>query len=127
MTRARGWASAADDGFATIWAAGALTALLSVYMLLVWLGAAALSRHRGEAAADLAALAAAAHARAGPEIACSRAASVAERMRARIALCQLRGWDALVEVEVEPPGLLAELGGVTARARAGPVDGSGER
>ncbi|MGH3451734.1 MAG: Rv3654c family TadE-like protein [Haloechinothrix sp.] len=112
---------ATDDGFATVWAAGAVTALLSIYTLVLWLGAATVTRHRAEAAADLAALAAAAHARAGAVAACQRAATVADRMRVRVDRCELSGWDALVEVRAAPPGAVAHLGMVTARARAGPV------
>lgn len=111
-----------DDGFATVWAAGAITALLVVWTLLICLGAAAVTRHRATGAADLAALAAAAHARDGPDAACGRAQTVTRRMGAQLKSCELSGWDALVEVAVEPNGLLAGFTSAQARARAGPVD-----
>lgn len=113
-----------DDGFATVWTAGAAAALLVVYALLMWLGSAALTRHRAVGAADMAALAAAAYARAGPQVACDKADLVAARMRVRVVSCRLSGWDALVEVAAQPPGVIAHLGAVIARARAGPVDGA---
>lgn len=110
-----------DSGFATVWAAGAVVGLLVVLGLLAWLGAAAVSRHRATAAADLAALAAAAYARDGPAEACERARLVTGRMGARLEFCELSGWDALVQVAVEPHGLLADFAPAEAKARAGPV------
>lgn len=114
--------SRTDSGLATVWAAGAIAALLVVVTMVIWLGAAAITRHRATGAADLAALAAAAHARDGPEAACGHAQRVAERMRAELESCELRNWDALVRVTVEPSGVLAGFSGAAARARAGPVD-----
>lgn len=111
-----------DDGFATVWAAGAVVGLLVVLGLLAWLGAAAVARHRATSAADLAALAAAAYASDGPSAACGRARLVTGRMGARLGTCELSGLDALVRVTVQPPGLLSEFGPAEARARAGPVD-----
>jgi secretion/DNA translocation related TadE-like protein len=111
-----------DDGFATIWAAGAIAAMLVVFTVLIWVGAAAVTRHRATGAADLAALAAAAHARDGPSGACERAERVAQRMGARLKSCELHGWDALVEVDVESGGFLARFSPAVAKARAGPVD-----
>lgn len=110
-----------EDGFASVWAVGAVAALTMVYAVLVWLGSAALTRHRATGAADLAALAAASHARTGSQAACAKAALVGERMHVRIRSCRLSGWDALVEVVARPPGLLGNLGAASARARAGPV------
>lgn len=111
-----------DEGFATVWAAGGVAAVLVVFALLIWFGAAAVARHRATGAADLAAVAAAAYARDGPVAACARAELVTTRMRARLESCTLRGWDALVEVTVEPAGFLARFSAAQARARAGPVD-----
>ena len=113
-------AFADDRGNATITAAVASMALLSVLWLGIELGFAAISRHRAEGASDLAALAAAAHAPQGQEFACGRARWVTDTMRATLLSCQLEGWDARVQVRVTPPGALSQWGAVSARARAGP-------
>ena len=110
-----------DQGSATVWAAGGIAALLVVVGLVIALGAAAVTRHRAASAADLAALAAAAHATEGERQACSRAGWVADQMRARLTACRLRGWDAEVEIAAEPPNLLLGFGWATAQARAGPI------
>ncbi|MPY78149.1 MAG: hypothetical protein GEV04_06570 [Actinophytocola sp.] len=113
-----------DGGFATVWTAGAALALLAVFAMLMYLGAAAHARHRAAAAADLAALGAAARLTHGTQHACETAVLVARRMHADLRSCQVRGWDVLVTVHV-PAGLpLGDIGGTgaaTARARAGPV------
>ncbi|SNR62645.1 helicase/secretion neighborhood TadE-like protein [Haloechinothrix alba] len=110
-----------DEGFATVWAAGAVLAVLTFYGLLIWLGAATVTRHRVAAAADLAALAAAAHVADGSDGACAQAGRVARRMDTRLRACELDGRDALVRVRAQPPLVPAELGTVTVGARAGPV------
>ncbi|MDV6011363.1 Rv3654c family TadE-like protein [Haloechinothrix sp. LS1_15] len=112
-----------DRGFATVWAAGAVLAILLVYTLLMSLGAATVARHRAAAVADLAALAAAADATSGTGAACDAAGRVADRMSARLYSCELREWDAVVEVRVPPPMVPGEFGAARAVARAGPVDG----
>jgi len=85
------------------------------------LGAAIGSRHRAEAAADLAALAAASHAADGEIAACAHGARVAEGMSARLVSCRLAGWEARVELEVRPPLSLGGWGVAHGRARAGPA------
>ena len=113
---------AADSGIATVWAAIAVAALVAVLAAMLGLVAAVGGRHRAEAAADLAALAAAAQAVRGEAVACGRAAQVATGTGGRLVLCRVRGGEAVVEVEVALR--VAVLGGVTARsrARAGPAD-----
>jgi len=109
-----------DSGVATIWTAMAVAALAGVAVLACWLGAAVLARHRAESAADLGALAAAAHAAEGPTRACERARWVADRMAVSLLTCRWQRLDAFVEVQA--PGLgLAGLPGPAARARAGPA------
>jgi secretion/DNA translocation related TadE-like protein len=110
-----------DQGSATVWVAGGIAALLLIVGLVVALGAAAATRHRASGAADLAALAAAAHATEGEGQACARAGWVAQQMRARLTGCRLRGWDAEVEITAQPPDLLLGFGAATVHARAGPV------
>jgi secretion/DNA translocation related TadE-like protein len=109
-----------DRGSATIWAAGGIAALMLIVGLVIAIGAAASTRHRASGAADLAALAAAAHTTEGEERACARAGWVAQRMRTRLTACRLRGWDAEVEITAEPPNLLLGFGSASAHARAGP-------
>ncbi len=106
---------------ATVWAAGAIVALLVVGALLYALGAAVLVRHRATGAADLAALAAAGGVTAGEAAACARARWVTDRMAVRLLTCRFDQVDALVEVEAALPGLLAGFTGPVARARAGPA------
>ncbi|HEX4359677.1 MAG TPA: Rv3654c family TadE-like protein [Pseudonocardia sp.] len=112
-----------DRGIATIWAAGAMAVILAVMVFGVHLGAAASSRHRAEAAADLAALATASHAGDAEPAACAYAARVADGMAARLVSCRLAGWEATVEMEVAPPLSLGGWGVARGRARAGPVPG----
>ncbi|MPZ00702.1 MAG: hypothetical protein GEU97_22540 [Actinophytocola sp.] len=114
-----------DGGFATVWTAGAVLALLSVFAMVMYVGAATHARHRAAAAADLAALGAAARLSHGTEHACETAVLVTRRMVADLHSCQVRGWDVLVTVEVAarlPLSGLAGAGAATARARAGPAE-----
>jgi secretion/DNA translocation related TadE-like protein len=105
-----------------VWAAIAVAALVAVLAAMLGLVAAVGGRHRAEAAADLAALAAAVQAVRGETVACGRAAQVATGTGGRLVLCRVRG--GVAEVEVEVALRIAVLGGVTARsrARAGPAD-----
>jgi secretion/DNA translocation related TadE-like protein len=113
---------ATDSGIATVWAAIAVAALVAVLAAMLGLVAAVGGRHRAEAAADLAALAAAVQAVRGETVACGRAGQVATGTGGRLVLCRVRG--GVAEVEVEVALRIALLGGVTARsrARAGPAD-----
>jgi secretion/DNA translocation related TadE-like protein len=112
-----------DSGLATVWAATAVAVLIGVLVAMLDLAAAVGARHRAEAAADLAALAAAGQAVRGAESACVRADAVAGGTGGRVVLCRVQGWNADVEVEVGVR--LSMLGTVTVhgRARAGPVGG----
>ncbi|NIJ10062.1 secretion/DNA translocation related TadE-like protein [Saccharomonospora amisosensis] len=112
-----------DGGIATVWAAIAVVGLMVVAYVVWLLGGAMLARHRAGGAADLAALAAAGHADRGVAQACAHARQVTDRMHGALKECRLDGWDALVVVELTPPGPLQPLGLATGRARAGPVDG----
>jgi secretion/DNA translocation related TadE-like protein len=110
----------ADRGAATVWTAGAIAALLTVTTLVVWLGAAAATRHRA-AAADLAALAAAGAVVDGERVACGKARWVTDRMSVVLHSCRLDGAEARVEVMARPPGVLSGFSPAEARARAGPA------
>jgi secretion/DNA translocation related TadE-like protein len=110
-----------DEGIATVWAAAGTAVIMAALLLGLHLGAAVAARHRAEAAADLAALAAAGQAVHGAGTACRRAEVIAQQMGGKVIRCLLSGWDALVEVHVPVP---LALGGVEAvgRARAGPME-----
>ena len=110
-----------DRGVATVWTATAVAVLVVVLAGLLQVVGAVAARHRAEAAADLAALAAAGQAVQGPEVACARAAAVAATAGGRVALCRVHDAEALVEVEVAFPA--ARGGGARGRARAGPAAG----
>ncbi len=111
-----------DRGSASVLTVGGMAVLLTVTMLLVWVGAAIEARHRAQSAADLAALAAAGAAITGETDACGLAKWVTDQMGATLSSCRLNGGDARVEVAVRPPGVLAGFGSAHARSRAGPVN-----
>ena len=93
--------------------------LLAVTGGSAYLGAAVVARHRAQAAADLAALAAAAGVPAGPQTACVQADAVARAMRVSAADCTIDDLDVVVTIEV---GLaVGRWGNARATARAGPV------
>jgi secretion/DNA translocation related TadE-like protein len=112
-----------DSGLATIWAAGAVTVLVAMLVFALHLAAATSGRHRAEAAADLAALAAASHALDGEQAACAYAARVVHGMTARLVSCRIAGWEALVETSVTPALTPSGVGEARGRARAGPAQG----
>jgi secretion/DNA translocation related TadE-like protein len=96
--------------------------LLSITGGSVYLGSAVVARHRAQAAADLAALAAAARLAAGPETACAQATAVAREMRVDAIHCAVDNLDAVVTIEMR-----VALGGwsrARAAARAGPDNGA---
>lgn len=84
-----------------------------------YLGSAVVARHRAQAVADLAALAAAARLSSGAGEACAGAAVVARRMRADDIGCVVDGLDVVVTARVA----VAFGGAATAAARAGPATG----
>jgi secretion/DNA translocation related TadE-like protein len=82
-----------------------------------YVGSAVVARHRAQAAADLAALAAAARLPAGGAAACARATAVAREMRVDDVQCRIDDLDAVVTVAVA----VVFAGVARAAARAGPV------
>ncbi|WP_421843680.1 Rv3654c family TadE-like protein [Mycobacterium sp.] len=96
----------------------AVAALLCLTGVGAYLGSAVVTRHRAQAAADLAALAAAARLPSGASAACASAAAVARGMTVRVTECRV--WDLDVVVAVELVGAFA--GTARAVARAGPVN-----
>jgi secretion/DNA translocation related TadE-like protein len=84
----------------------------------IMIGTAALARHRAQAAADLAALAAAVRLPLGPVAACGQARRLAAAMGAVLTGCDVDQLDVVVTTTVRTSG---RLGGVArASARAGP-------
>lgn len=112
-----------DSGVATVWAAGAVTVLVVMLVFGLHLAAAISGRHRAEAAADLAALAAASHALDGEQVACAYATRVVDGMAARLVSCRVDGWDALVRTAVSPAMTPPGISEAQGRARAGPAKG----
>ncbi|WP_307728207.1 Rv3654c family TadE-like protein [Candidatus Mycobacterium methanotrophicum] len=94
--------------------------LLSIAGGGVYLGSAVVARHRAQAAADLAALAAAARLAAGPETACAQAKAVASKMRVDTTGCVVEDLDVVVTTEVRLA--VGGWGKARAAARAGPAD-----
>ncbi|WP_345436214.1 Rv3654c family TadE-like protein [Actinoallomurus vinaceus] len=115
-----------DRGSGTVWTVALIGAVWAVAAMAMVVGGARAARHRAYAAADLAALAAAAHAAEGSERACLLAARVARDSQARLHECGVHGSvaDVIVTSQVRSLPRLGRLT-VTARARAGPVDGGG--
>jgi secretion/DNA translocation related TadE-like protein len=99
-------------------AAAMVVVLLTITGGVAYLGAAVVARHRAQAAADLAALAAAARVPAGAETACAQADAVDRAMRARTSRCVVDGLDVVITVEVIAGG--GRWGTAQAAARAGP-------
>lgn len=110
-----------DDGAATVLAAVLIAVLLSVTVAAAYLGAAAIARHRAQAAADLSALAAAARVVDGREAACAEAAAVSQSMGGHLRACRLADLDVVVAVEVTVDLGRFGVGPAAAVARAGPT------
>lgn len=91
--------------------------LLSLTGAGAYLGSVVVARHRAQAAADLAALAAAGRLPSGFAAACASAQVVAREMRVDDARCAVDDLDVVVTVEVR----VAFAGTARAAARAGPA------
>ncbi|WP_306460744.1 Rv3654c family TadE-like protein [Mycobacterium arosiense] len=97
-------------------------ALLTATGAGAYLGSAVVTRHRAQAVADLAALAAAARLGSGADSACAGAAVVARRMRVDDIGCAVDGLDVVVTARVT----VAFGGAAKAAARAGPATGESD-
>jgi secretion/DNA translocation related TadE-like protein len=98
-------------------AAAMVVVLLTVTGGVAQLGAAVVARHRAQAAADLAALAAAGRLPAGADAACAQADVVARAMRAGTTHCVVDELDVVITVEAG----VSRWGPARATARAGPA------
>jgi len=96
--------------------------LLVVAVAGVRVGGAVVARHRAQAAADLAALAAAVRLPGGADAACQGALGVSRAMGAELAGCAVEELDVVVSVVVAAGGRIS--GRAHASARAGPSSGS---
>ena len=114
-----------ERGSATVWVLAAGLVIVVAALAAVAVGAAIVARHRAQAAADLAALAGAAHAVEGQDAACAWAARLAADNGGQLVACSLDGWDLTVSAAVAPAGVAALAGTASASARAGPVDALG--
>ena len=110
-----------DRGSATIVGCFLMAALVTVTVALVHVGSAVTSRHRAQAAADLAAVAVAVVLDRGHDRACDVADRIAVRTRVRVRAWAGGGWDAVVEVAADVTSVLPGAGEAVAVARAGPV------
>jgi secretion/DNA translocation related TadE-like protein len=102
-----------------------MAVLLAITTGGVYVGSAVIARHRAQAAADLAALAAAQRLADGTDAACSRASAVAQAMRVGVTQCVVEDLDVVVTVETSVPLGRIRVGPAQATARAGPVDTGG--
>ncbi|MET0704675.1 MAG: Rv3654c family TadE-like protein, partial [Mycobacterium sp.] len=84
---------AGECGAASVLAAVFIAIVLAVTFAGVSVGSVVVARHRAQAAADLAALAAAGRLPAGPEQACASAGDVARAMKAGVARCDVEELD----------------------------------
>jgi len=99
-----------------------MAGLIAMTGACAYIGAAVIARHRAQAAADLAALAAAGRLTEGADAACAHAVVLAEAMDTTLVNCSVVELDVVVAVDV--PVTLGRLGTGAAHAvaRAGPVD-----
>jgi secretion/DNA translocation related TadE-like protein len=96
-----------------------IAALASVTLAGVQIGSAVVARHRAQAGADMAALAAAMWLPQGADSACRQAAAVSRAMGAALRGCDIDELDVVVAVDVATGRLLG--GRAHAAARAGPA------
>ena len=102
-----------------------MAVLLAVAIGGVYVGSAVIARHRAQAAADLAAVAAAGHLVDGTDAACSRASGLAHAMSTAVTHCVVEDLDVVVTVEAAVALGGIGVGPAHATARAGPVDAGG--
>jgi secretion/DNA translocation related TadE-like protein len=96
--------------------------LVSIPVGGVAVGSAVVGRHRAQAAADLAALAAAGRLAHGADVACAQATAVARAMDAAVSSCVVDDLDVVVAVLVGVGLGRFDMGPARAQARAGPGD-----
>ncbi|MFA1541612.1 Rv3654c family TadE-like protein [Actinomadura monticuli] len=115
-----------DRGSGTVWVVAFAAIVWVAGVAAVAVGGVRGARHRGDAAADMAALAGAARVTEGGPSACARAGDIAARSGARLARCRVSGEivEVAVSVQLKVPMGVGRLR-VVSRARAGPVGRDG--
>ncbi|NMO02768.1 flp pilus-assembly TadE/G-like family protein [Gordonia sp. TBRC 11910] len=113
-----------ERGAATVLAAWVIGVLVVIVVLMLYVGAAIVARHRAQSTADLAALAGAIAHLSGDD-ACARVDVLAQRqqVRAEVTGCHVVDDDVTVTVAVGIDLGHWGIRAATATARAGPVDG----
>lgn len=111
---------AGERGAATVLGAFLAAVLLTVTVALTAVASAVVARHRAQAGADLAALAAALMLPEGSAPACGQAATVLRSMRIPLADCAVEGLDVIITATVPVRLGRWQLGTARAGARAGP-------
>jgi secretion/DNA translocation related TadE-like protein len=116
------WGLRGDRGSGTIWVVAFSVVVWVVGVAAIMVGGVRGARHRGDAAADMAALAGAARIAEGGGAACDRAKEIAAGSGARVSRCRIRGdvVEVSVTVELKVPMGIGRLQ-VVSVARAGPV------
>jgi secretion/DNA translocation related TadE-like protein len=99
--------------------------VLAITMGGVYVGSAVIARHRAQATADLAALAAAVHLADGADSACTQASALARVMGTTVAHCVVEGLDVVVTVDAPLAFGRLRVGPARATARAGPASPGG--
>ena len=102
-----------------------IAVVVSIALGIMVIGSAVVARHRAQASADLAALAAAGRLASGVEAACSAAALIAGAMHSTITTCRVEDLDVIVGVEVAVDLGRWGFGSARAAARAGPAEPAG--
>lgn len=121
--RATGSLVSDERGVATVLGAFVIAALAAVTVLVLYISAAVVARHRAQSAADLSALAAAvAHAEAQQEpCVAARELASAQRPPAQLTDCRIDGDDVIVRTTIPIDLGLFGVRAASAQARAGPV------
>ncbi|WP_246595782.1 Rv3654c family TadE-like protein [Actinoplanes auranticolor] len=110
-----------DRGAASIFVLALGLVLVAAGIAGAAVGAARVGRHQARTAADLGALAGAARAVEGAEVACARAERFAVANGARMRSCRLDGLEIVIDVQIIVTPLPGLVRSASTAARAGPV------
>jgi secretion/DNA translocation related TadE-like protein len=99
-----------------------MAVLLALTVAGGYIGSAVIARHRAQAAADLAALAAAVRLADGAAASCAQASALASAMHTVVAQCSVDDLDVVVTVDAPLAFGRLGVGAARASARAGPLD-----
>ena len=102
-----------------------MVVLLAVTVGGLSVGSAVIARHRAQAAADLASLAAAGRLADGADAACAHASAVARAMHTALSRCVMEQLDVVVTVDAAVTFGRLGMGPARASARAGPGAATG--